>query len=85
MESKNKNKESQTQKLRKYLEKGGCLTALKSYELTGTLHNPRRILDIKEQLKEEKSEFQIADMWVKVKNRDGILIRVKSYYLAYKN
>lgn len=78
-------KPSQTKILRDYLESGKHLTALKSYELTGTLHNPRRILDIKEQLNQEKSEFTIDDMWTKVKDRNGNKIRVKMYFLAYRN
>ncbi len=75
---------SQTTILRKHLESGKTLTALKSYELTGTLHNPRRILDIKEQLKAERSEYEISDLWTTVKNRYGNKVRVKMYFLAKK-
>jgi len=63
--------------LLEYLNKGNRITGLKALSLFGTLHLPRRILDLSSGVYDgEKKE--IKRQWIKLKNKK----RVMEYWIS---
>lgn len=67
---------AQNKALRQHLENGGKITLFLANILFGIGHLPRRIKDLK-----DIYHLPIEGDWINVRKANGIMARVKEYYL----
>ena len=75
---------SHTDRVMDYLKKGHCITDHEARELWGCDRLSARILEVKERLKQEKSDLEVTKTMDESLNRYGEKTRHARYWLQKK-